>query len=242
MSNDSQSFGGQIPAPHLYRGDRMTQKEFHLAYDEMPADYRAELLAGTVHEPSPLGLPHGIIHSRLISLFDAYAAKTPGLQTADNATVILSNDDEVQPDLILRILPQFGGQSQNIVWKSRKLRSEITYVKGAPELVAEVTHSTRAIDLHLKRDRYKLAGVREYVVVCLNPELVFWFDLVNQKDLHADAERIFRSYCFPGLWMHETALLSLDYDLAMSTLGLGLQSSAHKDFVLKLAGANQLTE
>jgi len=129
MSNDSPTFGGHIPAPHLFRGDRMTQKEFHSAYDEMPDGYRAELIAGLVHEPSPLGLPHGTIHSRLNSLLDAYTAITPGLQLADNATVILSKEDEVQPDLILRILPQYGGQSQNIVWKSRKLRKEVEYVQ-----------------------------------------------------------------------------------------------------------------
>lgn len=55
----------------------------------------------------------------MVAAFLAYAGRTPGLEAGDNATVILGDEDEVQPDLFLRILPRHGGQSRNIVERSK---------------------------------------------------------------------------------------------------------------------------
>src|SRR5437762_267488 len=94
-------------------GDRMTRAEFHRIYEQMPENFRAELIGGIVYVASPLKRRHGKDHMRLGSLFDAYQSHTPGVDAADNATVILGADDEPQPDLYLRILPEYGGQSRN---------------------------------------------------------------------------------------------------------------------------------
>src|SRR5947209_2877577 len=141
--------------PELHNGDRMTQKEFHRVYEQMPDNFRAELIGGIVYVGSPLKRPHGKDHLRLGTLFDTYQGHTPGVDAADNATVILSEDDEPQPDLYMRILPACGGQSRD---------TEDQYIDGAPELLAEIAHSSRAIDLHTKRQRYADAGVLEYIV------------------------------------------------------------------------------
>src|SRR5262249_37572215 len=115
--------------PELHNGDCMTRAEFHSIYEQMPDDFKAELIDGTVYVCEPLGMPHGRNHLHLGSLLLAYQAATPGVQAYDNVTIFLNDKNEVQPDLFLRILPNYGGQSGSI----RK-----HYVDGAPELVAEI--------------------------------------------------------------------------------------------------------
>jgi Uma2 family endonuclease len=213
----------------LRNGDCMTQKEFHQTYLQLPGDVKAELIGGIVYVAEPLGQDHGSSDMQLGSVFDAYRASTPGVQACHNATVILGREDEVQPDLFLRILPGFHGQSKN----TRKG----TYVKGPPELVAEIAYSSRSIDLHVKRQRYVSGGVIEYIVVCLQPMEVHWFDLLNDSELIADREGVFRSSVFPGLWIHGAGLLQLDYRLVMDVLNRGLSSPEHGHFAAKLSAA-----
>lgn len=213
----------------LHDGDRMTQPDFHRAYLAMPENYRAELIGGIVHEPSPLGWPHGSHHARLICICENYAGPTRGLEVADGATVILGNEDEVQPDVVLRIMPEYGGQSKNTRIK------KATYAAGAPELVAEVAHSSRDIDLNRKKERYTVAGVLEYVVVCLEPLAIYWFDLSNNRELNCGPYGVFKSEVFPGLWIHGDALLQLDYECSMCTLNQGLKTPEYRDFADKLA-------
>jgi len=212
----------ESPVMRLHNGDRMKRREFHIAYCQMPESYRAELIGGIVFEPSPLGWSHGKYHMRLSLLLEMYAAHTPGTEGGDNATVFLSEEDEVQPDLVLRTIQRCGGKSRLTVKD---------YVEGAPELVTEVASSSRAIDLHLKKERYALAGVLEYIVLCLRPKRLYWFNLQGNTELRADTDGIFRSAIFPGLWIHGEGLLQLDYKLTADALNRGLRSPEHKSFV-----------
>lgn len=207
----------------LCNGDRMLQPEFHTAYQQMPEGYRAELIGGIVFEPSPLGYPHGRSDSRLNYLFETYVIATPGVEAASNATVILGDEDEVQPDLVLRVANRHKGQSR-----------AAKYIKGAPELVAEIAHSSRAIDLHFKKERYALAGVLEYVVVSLEPKKLYWFDLQKNAELPTDVDGIIRSMVFPGLWIHAQGLLDLDHVQTTDALNSGLQSAEYKQYKTKL--------
>jgi Uma2 family endonuclease len=223
---------GAHVAAELHNGDSMTQTEFHRAYDQMPDGYKAELLGGVVFVCEPLGFPHGGRHLRLASVFDAYQAFTPGVQAADNATVILGKKDEVQPDLLLRVQPAYKGQSRD-----RESKKDGFYVQGAPELTAEVAHTSKSIDLHLKKQRYARAGVLEYIVLCLKPAELRWFDLRGNSELSADKDGVFRSIAFPGLWIDSTHLLADQYQPLMDTLKRGLASADHADFVARLAQA-----
>jgi Uma2 family endonuclease len=218
----------------LRNGDSMGQKQFHNLYEQMPEGYRAELLNGVVFVSEPLGMPHGKKHLRLASIFDAYQASTPGVECCDNATVILGKKDEVQPDLFMRIMPEHSGQSQDFQGGERG-----PYVKGAPELVAEIASSTRAIDMHIKRRRYKAAGVIEYIIFCLQPLSISWFDLRTDHMFEADTDGIYRSVVFLGLWVHGNGLLKMDYKLVMDVLQRGLASAAHKKFVAALTEARR---
>lgn len=207
----------------LCNGDRMLQSEFHTAYEQMPDGYRAELIGGIVFEPSPLGYSHGTNDIRLSYLLETYVIATPGVEAASNATVILGDEDEVQPDLVLRVANKCRGQSR-----------AAKYISGAPELVAEIAHSGRAIDLHIKKERYALAGVIEYIVVSLEPKKLYWFDLQRNSELATDVDGIVRSVVFPGLWIHCQGLLDLDHVPTTNALNLGLQSAEHKQFTTKL--------
>jgi hypothetical protein len=152
-----------------------------------------------------------------------------------DGTVILGPKDEVQPDLLLRILPEFGGQTSYL--HSQMEGVPVRFIKGAPEMVAEVAYSSIAIDLHRKRERYLRAGVIEYIVVNLATFEIEWFDFRNKCRIKADADGIFRSQFFPGLWIHAKALFKMDYRKSMDVLNKGLASHEHEAFAAKLAAS-----
>ena len=142
--------------PTLTNGDRLTRREFERRYKAMPDVKKAELIEGTVYLPPPVHASgHGRPHSAIIGWLHAYDAATPGVASYDNATVRLDLDNEPQPDALLRIEAECGGQSRI---------SEDDYVEGPPELVVEIAHSSAAYDLHDKKQAYRRNGVREYLV------------------------------------------------------------------------------
>jgi len=214
------------PPVELYNGDRMSRDEFHRLYEEAPEDFKAELIGGTVYVASPLKLGHGEPHLLLGVALAAYANRTLGVQASDNTTVVLGNDAEPQPDLLLRILPEYGGQSST---------TGDDYVQGAPELIIEIAHSSQAVDLHAKKNDYARYGVREYLVACVREHRLRWFDLAKGEELQPDSAGIYRIGVFPGLWINGPALFAHDYGELMKTLEQGLSSEEHAAFVRQLA-------
>jgi hypothetical protein len=212
--------------PELHTGDRMTREEFHRVYEQMPPGFKAELIGGIVYVGSPLRLGHGKGHVLWSTLYGFYVSRTPGVEAADNTTLLLGDDAEPQPDLFLRILPEFGGQSRT---------TEDDYVLGAPEQASEVALSSRSIDLHAKREDYARHGVLEYLVLCLKDRQLRWFDLRADQELQPDADGIFRIRTFPGLWFHGEALAGNDYQRSIATLDQGLATPEHAEFVQRLA-------
>ena len=216
--------------PPLVDGQRLNRAEFHARYEAMPPETRAELIGGVVHiMSSPLGFPHGITHAKIILWLGLYGVRTPGVEVADNATTALDDLAEPQPDALMRILPARGGQTHDLG----------IYIGGAPELVAEVAASSRSIDLGAKLADYERAGVREYLVVTLDPDGVFWH--VRRDDrlvrVPPDADGLHRSAAFPGLWLDPVALLADDGPALAAALEAGLATQGHAAFVAKLAGA-----
>jgi Uma2 family endonuclease len=213
--------------PPLEPGDRLDQKTFHERYEAMPEDFRAELIGGIVFVPSPLKIPHSRHHMPLSAWLWLYEKETPGVQGFDNVTVILGPESEPQPDGCLIIEPECGGQ----------VRVKEDFIHGAPEWMAEVASSTEAIDLHLKKADYEKAGVKEYVVVALRQQRVFWF--VSRKsqfeELALAPDGIFRSEVFPGLWLDPNALLNLDAKRLHRVLQRGLKTKEHAAWVAELA-------
>ena len=213
--------------PYLEAGDHLDQATFHARYEAMPAEFRAELIAGVVFVPSPLQKEHGRHHALVMGWLTNYETATPGTETLDNATAILGDFSEPQPDAALLIEPTCGGQTS---------LSADGYMLGPPELIVAVASSSESIDLHAKRRDYEQAGVLEYVVVVLRQRIVRWF--VRQegvyREAHAGEGGIFTSTVFPGLWLHGPALLQLDGQQVMDTLRQGLETPAHAAFVRQL--------
>ena len=174
--------------PPLCIGDRLSQPEFHRRYEAYPGDEKWELIGGIVYMASPQRVHHSKYEPKMSTLLTLYEEATPGVEVLSNATTILSDESEPQPDLAMRIVPDCGGQS----------RTKKGYVVGAPELVAEIAHSTVAIDMHLKKADYRQAGVLEYIVVCVEEEQVVWFDLRRDQRIRPDDKGIARSRIFPG--------------------------------------------
>jgi Uma2 family endonuclease len=116
----------------LEAGDHLDQATFHERYEAMPADFRAELIGGIVFVPAPLRKEHGTHHALVMGWLTNYWIATPGTETLDNATAILGDFSEPQPDAALIIAPACGGQTG---------LTEEGYVTGLPELIVEVASS-----------------------------------------------------------------------------------------------------
>jgi Uma2 family endonuclease len=213
--------------PPLENGDQLDQPTFHARYEAMPEDCRAELIGGIVYMSSPQKVPHSTAHTLVVHWLGEYVVATPGTDVVLNNTQILGPDSEPQPDACLFILPGHGGQV---------FVDDEEYMHGAPELIVEVSWSTESIDLHRKKQDYEKAGVREYVVLALRMQQVFWF--VRQRGKYREvalpADGLFRSRVFPGLWLDAEAMLRNQRKGVLEALEQGLASPEHAGFVAKL--------
>jgi Uma2 family endonuclease len=217
----------------LVEGQRLDQPTFHALYEAMPPGTRAELIGGVVSMPSPVGRAHGRAQIPVIVWLDYYAENTPGVEVLDNATTILGWKSEPQPDVMLRVKPRWGGRTQD----------QKGFVRGAPELVVEVAKATRYVDLGPKLADYEQAGVVEYIVRALKPDEILWFEqkqgaLVRKE---ADADGLFRSAVFPGLWLDPKALLKGDRRRLRAVVDLGCATPEHAAFVARLAAFRKTT-
>ncbi len=218
--------------PVLEAGQRLDQRTFHERYEAMPPNVRAELVGGVVYMPSPLSHDHGDQDNVVAGWLFYYRAFTPGVTSPGNATVILGDDSEVQPDGQLRIPRDLGGQTEI---------NEDGYITGAPELVAEVALSSRSHDLNAKKFDYERAGVCEYLVVDVGPEIIHWFVRRNNRfeNLLPGPDGTYRSTVFPGLWLDAKALFDPDLSRLIEVLEQGLATPEHAAFVAKLSDAQR---
>lgn len=218
-----------LTIPPLENGDRLNRYEFERRYAAMPNLKKAELIEGIVYMPAALRFKsHGQPHGQMITWLGTYAAMTPNIAVGDNPTVRLDLDNEPQPDAVLLIDQEAGGQAR---------LSEDDYIEGAPELIVEIAASSAAIDLHAKKQAYRRNGVREYIVWQVLDQKLSWFvlDQGEYLDLTADEDGILRSRVFPGLWLASTELLAGNMQQVLTVLQTGLQSAEHSAFIQQLA-------
>src|SRR2546426_11187456 len=109
MATVSPGRGSTGDGNELATGDHMTREEFHRIYAATDDAFRAELIGGIVYVPSPLKRRHGVHHLLLGALFAAYAARTPGVEAGDNATVLLGEDAEPQLTSTFACCPSRAG-------------------------------------------------------------------------------------------------------------------------------------
>jgi Uma2 family endonuclease len=204
---------------------------FLALYEQTARGVKAELIGGVVHTVSSVGYPHGDF-VRLMALWVGYFELcTPGVTGSCGATTVLDDQGVAQPDVSLRILPAYGGQTHY----AGKL------LGGAPELVVEVADSSRPEDLGSKLADYERAGVLEYIVAALDPLEVYWNVRRNGRleRIAPDADGLYRSQAFPGLWLDPETALSDDAPKTIVVLDRGLATAEHADFAAALAGRVQ---
>lgn len=226
--NPASTSGTTPPIPILEPGDRLTRAEFERRYEAMPHLKKAELIEGIVYMPAAVRFrKHGSPHSRIIGWLSCYEGRTPGTTVGDNSSARLDNDNMPQPDALLLINPECGGQA---------VISDDDYIERAPELVAEVSSSTVSFDLHTKLNVYRRSGVREYLVWRVVDVAFDWFVLRDGEFVRkaVDAEGLLRSETFPGLWLDVGALLAGRMGDVLDVLERGVKSSGHAEFVKRL--------
>jgi Uma2 family endonuclease len=215
--------------PLLSNGDCMSQAEFHRRYEQYPEDVKFELVGGIVYMAASLRRIHSSYDDEIGFALGLYRRATPGVEVLHNATTFLGEQSEPQPDLGLRILPEFGGQS----WDAGE------YIGGAPELLVEIAYSTRAIAMNQKRADYQREGVSEYMVLCVEERELHWFDFRTGRPIRPNRQGVSRSRVFPGLWIDNQALLDRNSARITEVVQQGLASREHAAFVKRLEAARR---
>ena len=217
--------------PPLREGDCLTSDQFMRRWEAMPDLKHAELIEGLVYMPSPVSRTHSRFHLPLSGWLANYMARTPGCEAGLEGTWLMGPKNVPQPDLTLRVLPELGGQS----------RDEGDYTAGAPELVVEIAASSRARDLGVKWKLYERMGIREYLIAVAGKQQFLWNVRTGSayQMLNPGSDGIFRSRCFPGLWLDPNALWSGDLPRLFAALDQGLATPEHASFVERLAGPNR---
>lgn len=199
--------------PALESGDRLTREDFHRRYCARPDVSKAELVQGVVYVASPTRFQHHAEPHRLVIVWlDAYAAPTPQIGLAIEATVFLGPNSEVRPDACLFRLPPIG----------RVRITEDDYLEGAPDLIVEIAASSASYDLHDKLEIYRRAGVPEYIVWRVLDHEIDWFGLVGEQYVRRkpDEQGIIESQTFPGLRLSIPAMLAEDRAAVLAALRL----------------------
>lgn len=222
-----------IRPPLLYTGQRLSRGEFYdrvNVWERLGRNVRGiERLEGVVYMPAASIRmdQHGEPQAMMVAWLGLYAAMTPGVQPGGSATSKIDDENDPEGDAILRIRPQYGGQSQN---------DDKGYIVGAPELMVEIAGSTSQRDLEVKLEIYRRNGVREYLVWETIAEEFYWFEWRNAEYVRRqpDDQHQIRSQVFPGLWLDVAALLGGDLAQVLQVVQAGTTSPEHVAFVAKL--------
>jgi Uma2 family endonuclease len=202
-SKPSPAGSSASPPLPLESGECVHSREFLRRYEGMPQVKKAELIEGVVYMGSPVSVRHSKPDALIQLWLGAYASRHPGTEVHANVTVILDAENTVQPDALLRRLPEHGGLTRV---------TTDGYLTGPPELVVEVASSSASIDLRDKRRAYCRNGVQEYLVWCVADRRVEWFCLEDDeyRPQSPDAQSTLQSRVFPGLRLPVEALLAGD--------------------------------
>ncbi len=159
---------------------------------------RHEIVGGEEFVTPAPGVNHQVVVLELAALLRNHvSARKLGRVLVAPVDVVLSAHDVVEPD---------------IVYVSAKRRGILKkkYIRGAPDLVVEVTSpSTAAIDRGRKLELYARAGVREYWIADLFARIleVHEFGRTRRTQIHHEG-RTFRSAVLPGFALDVEALFA----------------------------------
>ncbi|MBI2761360.1 MAG: Uma2 family endonuclease [Chloroflexi bacterium] len=189
--------------PMLESGDRLTQTDFHRRYEARPDIHKAELIAGVVYIGGRVPAAHGTAHAHLGGWFGVYAAGHRDVEVSIRPSLIISDDSEVQPDVVM---------FRTIGARTRMRHTPDGYLEGTPDLIAEIAMSDAAYDFYDKKEVYRAAGVPEYIVWDSYNNRLRWFRLrIGAFEVVTPSSGGFvESAIFPGLRLNVPALLADD--------------------------------
>jgi Uma2 family endonuclease len=198
------------PVP-LENGELLRSREFLRRYERMPRVKKAELIEGIVYMGSPVSVRHAEPDALIQAWLVSYASRHPEVRALTNATVILDAENTVQPDALLRRLPEHGGATRV---------TDDGYLAGPPELIVEIAASSASIDLRDKRRAYCRNGVREYLVWRVAEQTLDWFCLEEEeyRPQLPDTQGLLHSRTFPGLRLPVAALLTANAAQVLAAL------------------------
>lgn len=148
-----------------------TQPQTDLTYEDLasfPEDnLRRELIGGDLIVTAAPSLRHQRAVMTIAGRLFAYAKRHGGEVFPAPTDVFFSDVDVVEPDVLF-------------VTQAHLAKLEKKFVRGAPDLVVEVSSSTtRRLELVRKRDLYERFGVPEYWYVDLDADRIEVYRLVN---------------------------------------------------------------
>ncbi len=176
--------------------DRSAVKLTYQDYCRIPEDgQRHEILDGEHHVSPAPRTEHQLVLGRLhAQLFAATEGSSLGRVFMAPTDLQLSEVDIVQPDLMVILQ-----KNRHIITPSK--------VKGIPDLVIEIlSPSTSSHDRKAKKERYRIAGVPEYLMV--DPEEHVVEQYLLEGDAYRLAELCERKLCpaLPGVVIDVEAL------------------------------------
>lgn len=210
---NTSGYAGPI-IPQLNSGDVLSREEYLRRYEASPEELKAERINGRVYLMNSLRARfHGNPHMLLGGWLFTYAMAHPELNLSDNATLLLDDGNDPQPDLCVY---RNGGKAT---------LNEAGYLVGPPEMIVEIAGSSASYDFGEKRDVYEAAGVGEYLVFETIEGRVEWWrhDGTKFVDVPRD-DNVFQSVTLPGLWLDADALRTGDRFRLIETLQRGIQS------------------
>lgn len=229
MTKPSSLFESTLPAILLEDGDYLSLAEFERRYEAIPGLTKAELIEGVVRIPLRSGWTlYSRPQSGLSTWLGFYQAYTLGVEGGKNTSIRLDSHNEIQPDGMLIILPEHGGNVRV---------SEDDFIEGAPELVGEVCADNIRFDPHQRKRIYRRNQVLEYIVWRVVDQAIDWFALRNDDyvPLAPHPDGYLESEVFPGLRLDVAAMTRFDMATVLKVLQQGIESQAHAAFVAKLA-------
>ena len=196
----------------LENGELLHSREFLRRYERMPQVKKADLIEGIVYMGSPVSVRHSKPDALVQLWLGTYASRHAETEVHANATVVLDAENTVQPDALLRRLPEHGGATRV---------TDDGYLAGPPELIVEIAASSASIDLRDKRRAYCRNGVREYVVWRVAEQTLDWFCLEEDeyRAQSPDDQGFLRSRAFPGLRLSVQAVLAGNAAAVLAGLG-----------------------
>ena len=171
---------------------KLEPKFTYADYRTWPDDERWELIEGVPYAMTPApGTMHQRISLKLSSRFDRFFEGKSCIPFDAPTDVVLDDDTVVQPDVF-------------VVCDRDKITEE--NIQGAPDLLVEIlSPSTRIRDKREKKALYERFGVREYLIVSPDEELVERYRLVERRYWSPDIfnwDETLTSSAFPELTLN----------------------------------------